>query len=435
MQGMQFFKHLAFFRKYAELSHPQVPVSPTGASVSIQVDKPIESARDDLFDRAPFAAQIANVIGRRSDPSSLVIGVYGPWGDGKTSTLSMIKEHLEPEQNILTLDYNPWYYGADTEAITRSFFKSIKQSLERSGWFSKEKIGELMASYGGTIPKLGDAVQKVGQAMTTEELTLTRDKLGAILRQHGKRIVIFIDDIDRLDRADMQTLFKLVRLSGGFDNTTYVVAFDDAVVAEALGSAYGAGDQDAGRRFLEKIVQIPLHLPPANSDKLRELMFRSCDRVAIENGIEMSQEDGGELGNALMTGILPALKTPRQVKIFENAITFAVPLLKGEVRLIDQIRIEALRVFYPKLYDAVRQRPDDVLRGKERQARDMESSTKIEEAINESDLDPQARFFLTDFLRELFPRFGSNGYGDGWENSWAKSKRICSRSYFSRYFT
>lgn len=383
------------------------PAEAVVEGLSVQVDRPIKTVSEDIFDRASFAKQIAETIARRRDPSSLVIGIYGPWGDGKTSTLAMVKEYLKSHADVLPMDYNPWFYGDSTEAITRSFFHSIKNKLEKSGWFSKENIGDLMATYGKAIPQLGEAMQSVGEAITTEALVETRDKVGGILRKHGKKIVIFIDDIDRLDRRDIQTLFKLVRLSGDFDHTTYVLAFDDAIVSEALGEAYGTGDPLAGRRFLEKIVQVPLHLPPARPDKLRDLMFAACDRVIAENGIELNEADGPELGHALMEAFGATLRTPRRVKLFDNAISFAVPILKGEVRVVDQIQIEALRVFYPSIYDAVRSNPDRVLKTRDRhQGEGQPPPSPIERAIAQLEVDEVEKEAVKELLHGLFPRLG-----------------------------
>ncbi|MEJ7925765.1 P-loop NTPase fold protein [Sphingobium sp. AN641] len=422
------------FRHSADASPEGQPdAAPAVAEFSVQVDRPIENTAEDLFDRAPFARQIANIIAKRRDPSSLVVALYAPWGDGKTSTLTMIKEYLRQDQNILSMDYNPWFYGNNTEAITRSFFQSISRKLQGTKWFTRENVGEVLKNY-GDIPYLGGAVRAVGESLSTEELEKIRDSVGGVLRKYEKKIVVFIDDIDRLDRADIQTLFKLVRLSGGFDHATYVLAFDDVIVAEALGDAYGRGDPAAGRKFLEKIIQVPLHLPPANLDTLRQLMFKACDRVFSENKIEISREEGSELGTSIHMAFAYILKTPRQVKLFDNAITFAVPLLAGEVRLVDQIQIEALRVFYPSIYEALRKNPDEVLRAREN-ARRPEEVPKIEQAILDLEGSAEEKETIRDLIRELFPRMSGTIYGDDWDASWAQEKRICSRDYFKRYFT
>ena len=406
----------------------------TVADGAMQADRPIDRKAEDIFDRAPFAEQIAGIISSRTDPSSLIVGLYGPWGDGKTSTLAMIRETLAADRDIITMDYNPWFYGDTTEQLTRSFFASIQAKLEKSGFFTRENIGSVMEAFGAGVPYVGEGLKTIGKAMTTEALTDARDKLGEILRRHGKKVVIFVDDIDRLDRADIQTLFKLVRLSGGFDHTTYILAFDDGVVSEALGQAYGSGDPVAGRRFLEKIVQVPLHLPPVRTEKLRDLMFAACDRVLLANSIKLADGEGPQLGFALATGFVHALKTPRQVKLLENALSFSVPILKDEVRAVDQIQIEALRIFYPEIYEAVRKSPERMLRERERDKRNGQFLSPVEAAIDAMKAGEDEKKDVRDLLIGLFPRFGTMGYGEDWESRWTAEKRICARDYFPRYF-
>jgi hypothetical protein len=124
------------------------------------------------------------------------------------------------------------------------------------------------------------------------------------------------------------------------------------------------------------------------------------------------------------------------VKLFDNAISFAVPILKSEVRFVDQVLVEALRVFYPTVYDAIRRNPSDVL--KNRRNRYLESPpppSPVDEAIASLAADESERKAVTELVRELFPRPGSMEYGNDWNTSWAQEKRICSDDYFHRYFT
>ena len=48
-------------------------------------DAPISDPTQDVFDRWPFARRIAETIAARTDDASLCIGIYGSWGEGKTT--------------------------------------------------------------------------------------------------------------------------------------------------------------------------------------------------------------------------------------------------------------------------------------------------------------------------------------------------------------
>lgn len=423
---------------------PMVAVSKSGLKQpptewsEMQPDCPIKSASEDLFGRKAFAQRAAAVLARRTDASSLIVGVFGPWGDGKTSTLVMMKEALRRDPSVIIVDYNPWFFEGATEALTRSFFDTIAVSLERSRIFSRERIGRALERYAEAVPKVGKPLAAFGKVLATEHLAKARDRIGSVLRQHGKRVVIFIDDIDRLDRREIQTLFKLVRLSGDFPFTSYVLAFDEVVVAEALGEAYGR-DAKAGARFLEKIIQVPLHLPRANLLTLRTLAFASCDRVLSENQIVLTSDQSTELGNAFVMGFSPVLKTPRQIKLFDNAITFAIPVLKGEVNAIDQILVEGMRIFYPKLYAMIRDNSALFLKNignrNDTERRD-DREARIRRTLEDAGVSPnEIDSVLHHFVEKLFPRLGRSEMGGDWENEWAAEKRVCSSGYFERYFS
>jgi predicted KAP-like P-loop ATPase len=261
--------------------------------------------------------------------------------------------------------------------------------------------------------------------------------LETLLREQGKRIVILIDDIDRLDRREIQAIFRLIKLSASFDYISYVLAFDDKMVAAALGERYGEGNVDAGRAFLEKIVQVPLHLPPADQLSLRKVTFEGVDAALRLSGIELSQEQVEAFVLHFVDGLEPRLETPRQAKLFVNVLQFALPILKSEVHPVDHMLIEGIRVFYPRLYVTIRDNPEYFLKADREAGRGDSFRRRAAELINSAlegigviDKERVQRRLL----EVLSPRLKNTVYGPEWDKTWSMEQRICSTDYFERYF-
>ena len=60
----------------------------------IQPDLPISKSSDDQLNRHPFAASLAHILLNSSFPTSFTVGMYGPWGSGKTPLLNMVVEQV-----------------------------------------------------------------------------------------------------------------------------------------------------------------------------------------------------------------------------------------------------------------------------------------------------------------------------------------------------
>lgn len=411
-------------------------------------DEPIASKSYDRFGRALFAARIAETIAKRQDESSIVIGLFGPWGDGKTSVLKMMEESLIQYEHVVTIRFNPWHFPSE-DALLRGFFATLAGALGKEPAF-KEKAAKLLESYGGilsvvsvTLPGVeinpGEAAKSIGESLSKVSLDQLKDQIDTLLGQSGKRLVILIDDIDRLDKDETNAIFKLVKLSASFKYTSYVLAFDDDVVAAALGERYGAGGHEAGRAFLEKIIQVPLHLPPADRISLRQITFEGVDHALNQAGIVLDQHQVDVFSRHFVDGLEPKLETPRLAKLYTNALMFALPLVKGEVNIAEFMLIEGVRVLYPKLYAAIRENPDLFLKGEPRTAlRGLEQppsplSKLIESGMPTSDPEERERVRKR-LLKPLFPRIGNSIYGGEWEGKWSGAKSICSARYFKRYF-
>lgn len=409
-------------------------------------DAPIHSQAEDRFSRWAFAERSATVIATRKDSSSLVVGIYGPWGDGKTSVLNLMEVALNAHEDVVTIRFNPWHFESEGQLI-RAFFDTLADAAGRKLATRGEQIGTALKKYGGLLSVASmsfggigvspaDGVKDLGEQLSSVKLDELKDRLGSLLTDSGKRIVVLIDDVDRLDRAEVHGLLKLIKLSASFANTAYVVACDDEVVAASLGERYGAGGIAAGRQFLEKIIQVPLHLPNAEADDLRQLAFEGVDDVLQQNAMSPAEGDVEAFVRHFSLGILPALNTPRQVKRYVNAIRFSVPLLKGEVCATDQLLLEAVRIVYPPLYLKIRENQETYVGRSASGFGGEVDKDKTQAAVRShiEELPSTDREAARGVVEALFPRTKNASYGSDWESVWSEGQRLASNDYFRRYF-
>src|SRR6266403_1922087 len=396
------------------LTHPALPMDDRTRQLTYSSDQPIHSKRKDRFNRAVFAQRIADTAASRSDPSSIVIGLYGPWGCGKTSTLNLVEEALDDHSNVVVVRFNPWLYGSEERQL-RGFFDTLAAALGRA------------------LPRIGDSLAGV-------KLDELKQQIEEVLEQAGKRVMVLIDDIDRLERAEIQAIFKLVKLSASFTSTSYVLSFDDEMIASSLGERYAQAGHEAGRDYLAKIIQVPLHLPPFGAIELRQVVFDGIAGALWQSRIELAEEEVNAFARHFIEGLEPRLATARHAKLYINSVTFALPLLEEEAHPVDLLLMEGIRVFYPKMYLAIRENAELFLSGGRNSDQNTESTQRrrIADLLRESapDITPEQRASLRrDLLESLFPRLGKTCYGHDREADWAREQRVCSRQHFQHYFT
>jgi hypothetical protein len=413
-------------------------------------DQPIRSKTEDRFNRALFAQRVADTTATRSDPSSIVIGLYGPWGGGKSSTLNLMEEALHDHGNVVVVRFNPWLYSSE-ERLVQGFFDTLAAALGGSLSAGTDRIDRLLRDYGALLLEASFSVtvgmsnsraghRKPADSVGGVRLEELKRQVEEVLQQSGKRVVVLVDDIDRLARVEMQAIFKLVKLSAAFAHTSYVLSFDDEMVASSLGEGYAQAGYEAGRDYLSKIIQVPLHLPPADTMQLRQMVFDGVAAALRQSRVELQKHDVDAFTRYFVGGLEARLGTPRHAKLYVNAVTFALPLLEEEAHPVDVLLMEGVRVFYPKLYLVIRDNGALFLSG----GRDSDQNTEgtqrrhLSDLIREAASDisaEQAASLRRDLLEGLFPRLGQTRYPDELESEWAREQRVCSEQYFQRYFT
>lgn len=415
--------------------------------MSINIDRPVYYSTEDWFQRYEFAKRIASIVESNKNSNSLTVAIYGKWGQGKTTLLNFIKEELSPD--IITIHFNPWLFS-ETSQLLKSFLDNFSIGLGKSSSTAKEKVGNFFKDYGsaiGTITQLvgldTTGLQNLGNKLSTVSVEQFKRRIDDFIIEANQNIVVFIDDIDRLDVVEVQQIFKLVKLVGDFPRTSYILSFDHELIAASLAPKYGSGTKDSGYDFLEKIIQLPLNLPKARKQDLRSFTIKLLEKVLDDVKINLDQKDTNEFVNRFDEAFLPALDNPRIAVRFANSINFSIPLLIGEVNLIDLITIEAIRIFYPDLYSFIKNNQGYFINSFSNQSYNRKEKTKeeakkkITEALEVYGAD--LREEIITMLQSLFPQlrtvFSNYYYDNQHYTDWYRQMKICSPYYFQRYFS
>ena len=208
-------------------------------------DLPKNCLDEDLFGWAPIVSRISDIIKLQSQDnhSCFTIGIYGKWGEGKTSLMNMVCKNLEGDKNLEIICFNPWLFK-DQESLLLDFFKSFELGISSKEVIEKiKKYGPLVSIGFSGLLSLGNpaaglllnsSLHKVIKAISKIKFDLNslKKEVDECIILSKKQYLIIIDDVDRLDKDELHTLFKLIRQNADFVNTTYMIGMDVDMVAK-----------------------------------------------------------------------------------------------------------------------------------------------------------------------------------------------------------
>ena len=405
-------------------------------------DYPIEDKDNDKLRRAPLAKKVAELVNNFQGKESFVIGIEGVWGSGKTSFINFVVNELKDKENIIFVPFNPWNFAGQNELIA-DFFATLHNSVKNERGVKdlsktlRSYASKLQISFSPSIPVpflgsvgFGELWKKGGTTLQEE-----RKKIDDELKALPKKIVIVIDDIDRLDKEETRLIMKLVKMTANFHNTVFLLAYDRARVAEKLN-----GEEWSGDEYLKKIVQVSFTLPKPDQQGLQSILFNDLDETikGVYGEVKLEGEDEKRWGELQYAGFRDFFKTIRDIKRFISSLRLNWSIMgQGDVNMVDFIAIEAIRVFAPVFYANIGANQALFTSGRNYYAgfssRDDATArkAKYDELLNEVPKELQQA--VDKICKVLFPQLDGNHGGD-WEQTWRKDLRICSDNKFPFYF-
>jgi hypothetical protein len=411
-------------------------------------DDPIDDASQDLLQRTDLADAFAVEIRRTSAKHGAVVALTGKWGSGKTSLANLTCSALDAVDDVQVVQFNPWFFSG-TDQLMRFFFdelagqlrdaRRLKDKLKGVGRTVAERLGRYSAALSPLkfVPGAG-VVLEGASAVAAGTSKLLGEGPGTIHEQRAQliellgalpgRIVVFIDDIDRLSRQEIRDLFRLVRLTGSFPNIVYVLCFDREVVEAAL-----TDELVRGSAYLEKIVKMSVEVPPLPAPALSPLITAGLAEAL--DGVEADPWDTARWPDVFVQLILPMFSTIRDVKRYLASVPLAVRTLGAEVNPVDVVALEALRVRFPAAH-AMLPAAADLLAPATTRSQGGTDRTAREKAFVE-EFTGLLNGHAQPVVRLLFPAagrmFGGQNYGSEWMPFWERERRVASHAVLDFY--
>ena len=327
---------------------------------------------EDTYGRTPICKSSFDVLRTCfNNERSFSVAITGEWGSGKTTFMQELKSRYENERLVKSIVwFEPWKCDSP-DLIIKSFFGSLRRELR----VYIPSISSLIDEYVLTLLD-NDAVKPLRLILAAFRAALTKEhespyeRIREVLAKTQHKVVVFIDDIDRLDSEEIKEVLRLIRNTADFPYVQFIVAYDKEYVTHML----GVGGINDATKYLEKFFNIDIPLPKFEERRICEELYRrvmllfddgvwspSLDNAAVNDIVYRRnfRQDGGEYTGYIVPKVL---STMRDVIRFGNAlkmicVAYQKQNVQEEVEFHDLFYLELLRYGFDDVYKILRDRP------------------------------------------------------------------------------
>ena len=334
-------------------------------------DAPIHKWAEDLLRRRPFVEVLKTAIMRADVQNDAeYIGIFGDWGAGKTSVMNLLKSDMKADKSAIFVDFDPWDSRSADDAVD-SFMRVIADVALRNGAFAVAdsfsdylqalRLRKTDVDYGS----IGLILEFLRWKFYYVFLNSRRDKL--LLKRHlrlmSRRIVVILDDLERMPQEDVSEILRTIKTNLNLPNLVFLIVSSKRHLLKAAAHYLGeSGVRDEGdeKECLLKIVQYQFSLPAVPKSDIMAFFKTKLSQVLKECGysygdynIETDNDDGYETANEY-------IHTLRSALLLSNSVWEALAYLRKlspdgtlNVHIGDLVALSAIRLIDEKFYNAI----------------------------------------------------------------------------------
>ncbi len=306
-------------------------------------DWPIECKDDDIFDLDQEASKLANAIGGLDKNKTWSLAITAPWGAGKTSFLNLLLKHISKK------DFEVVYFvprdSKSVETIQEDFFSSIACVLSKYDHRCSHTMKDYMASLQlidnrGVVEKLVNFYRIWNKVSLKETIKQTFSSL-------KKKVLVLIDDFDRLSKDEILEVLKLIDSNAAFTNLVFLTAYDKQQVNKSLGDTSSTADAC----FVDKFFNLEFSIPSRPYSYIsRYIEDKLCDHLNASKEEKRIIQQTITYRISIFEEYIPTL---RDAKRFINQFVLDFMEVKGDVLIDEFLLIQLVKYRYPKLYKEV----------------------------------------------------------------------------------
>lgn len=404
-------------------------------------DKPISNENEDELNRMPFVKRLSKSICNYDSQDCLVIGLMGGWGSGKTSILNLTFSEIKKEKdNWILIDFNPWYFSNQDNLILQ-FFNRLLNELKFSDNFTKKAKDVLFKFMKGISINVNLKfvssnldLDKVLKQEEFEKFNSFKEDLMDIFSNLDYKIIISIDNIDRLTDDEIQQIFLLVKSLADFPNVIYILSFDQNIVIKTLNKLQVYSGED----YIKKIIQIEILVPEITQSRKNSLIYNRIHTIyeKFSNDSLIQLDDF----NDIYWMIIPFIKNIRDLNRLVNVFNFYLFSFKYEININDFLLLLTLQLFERECYDEIKNNKKFLLDYDSIQRHDRDKQNELindfySNLCNVSKVDNKSLLSLLVYILPIFNRIQIPNISLDHDSMGDKELRLCSNNHFDKYFT
>lgn len=231
----------------------------------------------------------------RPNLDPVCVGVFGPWGSGKTTVARQIQRELLAEEGVLAVYVEPWAFDPTTDSkarliavvlnavnahlqseskLTDDLKRTVAKLAQRIRWSRAVKLAAKTALTAQipSIHEIADVFKSDEEPVGEPSIDGFRVDFEVLMTDPAladvHRVVVIVDDLDRCLPETVIDVLEAIKLFLSVPKMAFLIAADEKAVRFAIATRYAvthAGmEKEASElagRYLDKIVHIPIRVP------------------------------------------------------------------------------------------------------------------------------------------------------------------------------